>query len=578
MQARESSGDNRHSRMRRRVRRARRLGVFLGGCASTHYFEHWLHVDVPTRTLAFAVLIVGVIYAGRLPIHYALGYADNPPRSKRPDKQAHLNRLFAANVLASTVWVAAAAQICFLFPDRPAIFSLCAALYFPVLFLADATAEAAEAAGHRLGSDAVRDWGPIAWVCDRDRRASGLAPLAGIFSFLLEPRQNPPVGTSLVSRFVIWCVVVLYAVVAITALPTLQTAGQRTFLSEFFVAASKKSGGKADKGKSSSSSNNNNNNNNKARSGKLGGGTAKPHARTTGGGTPTGKTPGEGKTPRGNPPQSSNSGQGSSQQGSTYDDHCSTEPGEGATEAAALELYAAVLGAPSQDGIGGNETGCFQRAMLMAGRSDIWYALSRCGGTLRGLAIVAPGWPATVVIQEAAQIAARFAREGILLGVSTRYDIGSGDLIVLATTHGNYLLVRARVSTGGASHGPLWCDDFTSENVSYTIVPPALTGLMLQLERQRYEAGQSWLWPTNDTSRRPAGHDFTFHTSLSEVTTARASCVGDTHCTLWYAGQIWHSDKGTATLPEQLLAYAPPPPKKATPTAVTSAGSTSAGS
>jgi hypothetical protein len=544
-------------RGRRWLVRCGALGGSILAGTSSHQLADKLSLSLSPRAQLAPLLVVGAIYSLRLPIHVGLKYFWPSARSSKPREQTKLNHAFGFEAALAVVWVGGAAGLLRYAPYSWLIFTLCISLYFAVLYTADWISETAQNAGRQLGSDAVRKLRPVAALVARDDRARGRFPLAGIFSFLFAPGRRVN-DASLASRFVQWCVLVLYLGILVTAAPTLKSievalrigttndvkGALKTVvtgdLQNAADDAAKKSRQEDEKAKGNEEAN----------------GTSK----------------GKNKDPAGLPPAPPEKQPESSTDGE-YGDHCTTSPGTGADPARRAEMYAAVLGGLGQDGIGGNETGCLTVAIQVAGHPDVWFAVGYCGADVRGLVAVGPQWPAAAVIQEAAQTAATFAASGELLGVSKRYRIGTGDLVVIATTDGLYLLIRPLLSNGRVAVGKRWCDAFSDGNVAYTNVPPALLGLMIELEQFRAREGKDFLWPADDTSATSVGHDFTFHASGSAASVARASCADVSHCTLVYQGSRWQSGVTPSPSLDEVLDVMPPPP----PPAKTSASAPSPG-
>ena len=477
-----------------------------------HWLSHRLPVAVPsTAQQARALIWVGGVQALRLLLHLRLKYLWVPWRSPEPEAQMKLNECFGFNVLFHAVWIGGAVQISTRWSTEPAVFILCASLYYFIAFAGDWTSEAAIAAKRQLGRDAVRNWRPVARFLARGERANKRnVPATSWVPRAVESRDPEVTDVSLASGFVLVGALILY-------LGMLISAGQTWAAAERHI---------------------------------LGGNTthasAPPHH-----GPITVTLPG--------PPLEKPVDLKSDDSGG-YTTHCFGNPGDGGTVAVQARFYAAVLGAAGHDGIGGNETGCLTVAIREPHHPGVWLALGYCGQDLRGLVAVGPGWPVQAIIQQPAQIAASFARKDELLGVSARYDVGSGDMVVLATTHGLVLVIRPLLSNGPAPTGSRWCDEFADENVVYTTVPAGLVPGMIDLETVRRDAGQSFLWPAEDTSEHPAGHDFTFHTTYGETSVARASCVSDTRCVLRYRRLEWRSGASPKATLGSILGVMPLPP------------------
>jgi hypothetical protein len=149
-----------------------------------------------------------------------------------------------------------------------------------------------------------------------------------------------------------------------------------------------------------------------------------------------------------------------------------------------------------------------------------------CDSSLRSLGIAAPGRSPILLYQQAARFALRMANQGKLLGASPRADVKSGDLYLIDTTEGTFALVRELKSTGsaGAVSGPRRCEDYTSDNYPYTLIPPGLVRIWLRL------AGREWVWPVLDSSTISETRSFAFIGQVSGEIVAHATCASDIDC------------------------------------------------
>jgi hypothetical protein len=237
----------------------------------------------------------------------------------------------------------------------------------------------------------------------------------------------------------------------------------------------------------------------------------------------------------------------------TYDQLCGTalSPGDGAPpqEAAALKQAWFQLG--------GAVAACAERAQLVTGSSNVYYALGQCDGRPRSIGVVGPDQAAVMLLDEPAALARRMALEGTLRGASARTPIGDGDFQIVDTVAGSYVVIRRQVTDGhGGLRGvPERCADIQSSAAAeYVTVPPALVGLWLQLGRLGRPT-----WPAIDPARSAMGDTaFDFYASDSVEPVATGSCSSPTSCQLRADGIVWTTTSGGATVTtEQVRADGP---------------------
>jgi hypothetical protein len=208
----------------------------------------------------------------------------------------------------------------------------------------------------------------------------------------------------------------------------------------------------------------------------------------------------------------------------TYEELCPglPEPGAGAPEPFASAIYGLWLGYGTGDGA--VAAGCAQQPEALPGHPDIWVARGQCGGALRSMAVTAEGRSPALLYQQAAALARHFLRANTLIGASPRVRIGDGDLYVIDTSFGSYVLVR-RHQSGGEVHDAdeaiVNCENFVDENYRYTLIPPGMLSIWHRLNRG------GWTWPVS----RPddgSGIDLAFYRGKSIV--AAGGCLNDLVC------------------------------------------------
>jgi hypothetical protein len=158
---------------------------------------------------------------------------------------------------------------------------------------------------------------------------------------------------------------------------------------------------------------------------------------------------------------------------------------------------------------------------------------------------------------QAAAMARNLIYESHLREVPTHLLVGSGDLYLIHTTNGTFILVRKTVSTadnGGATEGTEGgADESQRSGRAYVLVAPAAASLWIGAMAERGE----WLWPESPTANS-TGEGFEFVTQDSRVV-ARAWCdrssvvceASGSH--LRYSGRAASNEVSA----EQLLRYAP---------------------
>lgn len=183
---------------------------------------------------------------------------------------------------------------------------------------------------------------------------------------------------------------------------------------------------------------------------------------------------------------------------------------------------------------GSKVAGCPRPAEKVRGQEGVWYARSFCGAELRSVGVTSPdyGYLPAILYQQAARFAAARVDEGVLLGTSSRWRHEGGDLYVVDTMSGSFVLARRRSSAGEveAQSESLPCHSHSDGNVPYTVVPPGLVQLWMEV------ATTEWVWPRS-TGTTDAGRSFEFvpaYPSREEVATA--TCVSDVRCTLSFQG------------------------------------------
>lgn len=239
----------------------------------------------------------------------------------------------------------------------------------------------------------------------------------------------------------------------------------------------------------------------------------------------------------------------------TYEMLCKAfgRPGDPAPEPQRTRLEEQVVG---RGGLGAIQAGCLENATVLPNGLGLWMAEGVCGDELRSLALAGPA-RGVIVLQEAARFARELAGEGVLLGLRERVAVATGDMVLIESMRGLYVLVRRESERGMPPvTEPRRCDEIQGENVKYTIVPPALVPLWLALI-----AVHGWVWPIVDTTWSQAGDAFAFQRDGDDGPSivGNAACVDDLKCTLFWASGVQTQVGGGSATAEQLLFVAPEP-------------------
>jgi hypothetical protein len=186
---------------------------------------------------------------------------------------------------------------------------------------------------------------------------------------------------------------------------------------------------------------------------------------------------------------------------------------------------------------GSKAAGCPHPAEKVHDQEGVWYARSFCGPELRSVGVTSPdyGYLPSILYQQAARFALARAKEGVLRGTSSRWSHEGGDLYVVDTSAGSFVLARRRASaeeSGSSGSGSLPCHSYSAGNVPYTVLPPGLVELWLEV------AATEWVWPRG-VSESGSSRSFEFVPAYpSREVVATATCVSDVQCTLSYQGAI----------------------------------------
>jgi len=183
---------------------------------------------------------------------------------------------------------------------------------------------------------------------------------------------------------------------------------------------------------------------------------------------------------------------------------------------------------------GAVQAGCRQPAVKVHGQRT-WVAQGLCQGQLRSVAVVTrkPGGVG-LLYQQAGSFAWQKASEGSLISASDRIDTMYGDLYIVTTTNGTYLVIRAQKNYGGrrTPSNPKKCEDVSDKNFPYTIVPPGM--LPLWMEVMNY---LGWTWPVSSEGESRSGQRFSLVSSTLTERVADIECSSDQECELEFQGR-----------------------------------------
>ena len=232
----------------------------------------------------------------------------------------------------------------------------------------------------------------------------------------------------------------------------------------------------------------------------------------------------------------------------TYEELCpgGNQPGKPAPRPLQKSLYGLWLG---ESGAGAIEAGCAGPAHGVKGHSSIWMAKGFCEGSLRSLGIVGRGRPGSLLYQQAAWFALSKAREGTLLGASPREDLRAGDFYLIETELGPYILIRSQKAIGEATSNstPRRCENYTSDNYPYTIVPAGLIRIWLRISHSEL------VWPVLNGDDGGGAQDFAFLGADRGGLVGDAECTSAVVCTASFNGRVFTTPSSSNLSVETIL-------------------------
>jgi hypothetical protein len=213
--------------------------------------------------------------------------------------------------------------------------------------------------------------------------------------------------------------------------------------------------------------------------------------------------------------------------GPTYQQLCGAwppaSPVAGDASDALYDAWVERAGAP-----GAVFAGCADPIQPVPRVANTWYAEGRCDGELRGLGVVSATGDAAVVLYAAARLAEQFAIEGTLLRVEGRRDLGDGDMVVITTTKGSWMLIRATKGGEESSSADVGrCEGAAESGEPYVVLPPAAAHAFIGFIARTH----TWAWPT-ELTRHGSGHRYSLRANASAPASeiGGLSCASDSAC------------------------------------------------
>lgn len=237
-----------------------------------------------------------------------------------------------------------------------------------------------------------------------------------------------------------------------------------------------------------------------------------------------------------------------------YADVCGTEvtPGDGAPEPQSTALHDLWLGGHWSAGVGAFIGGCAERAHRLP--SGAWYAIGRCRGVVQSVGIAWEEVPPRLLLGQAARFAHTWLADETLLDASPRTAVRQGDLYVVDTVDGSYVLVRSQLTAGkGEPTGGGTCNSSKSTGARYETVVPGLVDSWLTV------AHDEWAWPLELARDASGNRRFAFRRPApDDRVIATATCTSDVACTTSYGGTILIRRSGSRVTADELRAAATP--------------------
>lgn len=139
---------------------------------------------------------------------------------------------------------------------------------------------------------------------------------------------------------------------------------------------------------------------------------------------------------------------------------------------------------------GAVQAGCGEQAMQVDESSGVWVAPGMCGNELRSLAVVSPGRPPVLIYGGAARLVSNHARARDLRYVEWTKVDGGGEVAVVGTSAGSFVLTQRESATSGRSHAAESCGEVEVMAKKSTVLTPTMSDAWRQ-----FVTRHGWVWP-----------------------------------------------------------------------------------
>lgn len=208
----------------------------------------------------------------------------------------------------------------------------------------------------------------------------------------------------------------------------------------------------------------------------------------------------------------------------TYEDLCGGPIGAGRGAPGALSKSLT----QAWERVGGASAACATAAHPVPKVSGAYFSPGFCLGEYRSLAVVSSEHrKAELLLEQLARFGRRLVIEGKLSGASPRISMGQGDGQLIFTPAGPYLALRQQKTDGGGGpqRAPWRCTELSPGGFRYTILPPRLAQVWLDLASKGLRT-----WPTSEAPKAASKERvFAFRDKSGSVITT-ALCPTPTDC------------------------------------------------
>lgn len=487
--------------MKQHAAHAKYVIVVVGAGVVSRGLAYWhaLHGQ-PPGILALAGICAGVGYAGRYVVHLMQGYASLHPERDHPERPGPwrlLNLLMVVDAFLCCGWIGGGLVLRNQEGWTPLVFWAC--LYVLVLVCSAQMVRTAKAVGKERGTEFVARTGLFRWLVRTSHTASPALGATRTRKMLLSKTR-----IGFVSTFVVWMLLPVAA--GATSNGALEVVGAFHPTPKVAANPAKHPG------------------NGKKKTPKP---QTPPPTTTT---VPTITKPAPAAPP-------------------TYDSLCRGYglPGHGAPGQRGKQLFTLFRND------GAIQAGCGVQARQETEQSSIYFEPGYCGSQVRTVGIAGPGF-AVLLYQQAAKVALRELRAGRLTSASARTAIGTGDFLLLQTTHGSIALIREVSATGSINPHPHSCTDVHDRNVDYTVLRgAALTLFMDAIDRL------GWVWPLQDDAPGFRDRRYDLAAASGAPIVGRISCHSLYNCLLNSRHLKEHATAYTVVTANEVQFHAPEP-------------------